>query len=83
MAILKIKVIDASGTDLPGQTVKVSGIDALQTNAQGMVQFLIENGAGFEIFINGKSCWLGDTIALAKQEIFQQSGDDFTRVSTQ
>ena len=45
MGILKVKVVDASGADLAGQTVKLRGIDALQSNAQGMTQFLIEDAA--------------------------------------
>ncbi len=80
MGILKVKVVDASGADLAGQTVKLRGIDALQSNAQGMTQFLIEDAAASEITINGNSCWSGATSDLAKQEVFQQSGDAFVRV---
>ena len=83
MAILKIKVVDASGADLPGQTVKVSGMDALQTNEQGMAQFLLGDAASLEIAIDGKSCWSGDASALARQEVFQQSATGFARVGAQ
>ena len=80
MAILKVKVVDAAGSDLAGQAVKVSGIDALQTNAQGMTQFLITDVSMLDIAINGESCWSGDITALAKLETFQQSGLGFVRV---
>ncbi len=82
MGILKIKVTDASGADLAGQTVKVSGIDGLQTNAQGMAQFLLDASGAIEIAINGSACWSGDVSALARQEVFQQAGSGFTRVSS-
>lgn len=83
MAILKIKVIDASGVDLAGQTVKVSGIDALQTNAQGMAQFLLGDEAVLDIAIGGQSCWSGPANTLARQEVFQQSATGFVRVHAQ
>ena len=81
MGILKIKVTDAAGADLAGQAVKVSGIDVLQTNAQGMAQFLLDASGALEIAINGSACWSGDASALARQEVFQQSGTSFTRIS--
>lgn len=80
MGILKIKLVDAGGADLAGQAVKVSGIDALQSNAQGMTQFLITDEATLDIAINGVACWSGDVAALAKLETFQQSGPSFVHV---
>ena len=81
MTILKIKVVDASGADLAGQAVKVSGVDVLQTNSQGMAQFLLGEETPLDIAINGQSCWSGDTSVLARQEVFQQSSAGFTRVA--
>lgn len=81
MAILKIKVLTASGADVAGVTVKVSGIDSLQTNAQGMTQFLIEDADAFDISIAAQTVWSGPTSALARQEVFQQSGAGFARVA--
>ena len=81
MAILKIKVIDASGTDMAGLAVKLSGIDGLQTNEQGMAQFLLGDEAMLDIAIGGKSSWSGNAGALARQEVFQQSADGFLRVA--
>ena len=80
MGILKIKVVDAAGAPLAGQTVKVSGIDALQTNAQGMTQFLITDVAEFDIAIGGASCWAGNSAQLAREEVFEHSADGFKRV---
>ena len=82
MAILKIKVIDASGTDMAGLAVKLSGIDGLQTNEQGMAQFLLGDEATLDIAIGGKTCWSGNPAALARQEVFQQSANGFLRVAT-
>ena len=45
-----------SGAALAGQTVKVSGAGALQTNEQGMAQFLTTHTAEFDIAIGGTSC---------------------------
>ena len=80
MTLLKIKVIDASGAALAAQSVKVSGSDALQTNANGMTQFLLGDEAALDIAINSKSCWSGAISALAKEEVFQQSAAGFTRL---
>ena len=80
MALLKIKVTDAAGAVLAGQSVKVSGSDALQTNAQGLTQFLLGDETALEIAINGQPCWSGATSALAKDEVFKQSAKGFTRV---
>lgn len=80
MAILKIKVVDASGAALAGQTVKVSGAGVLQTNADGMAQFLTENAAGLDIEINGASVWAGNSAGLARDEVFRADGAGFARV---
>ena len=81
MGILKIKVVDASGADMAGLVVKLSGMDGLQTNAQGLAQFLLGDEAMLDIAINGKSCWSGNVTTLARQEVFQQSADGFSRVA--
>ena len=80
MAILKIKVVDASGAALAGQTVKVSGAGVLQTNADGMAQFLTENAAALDIEINGASVWAGNSADLARDEAFRADGAGFARV---
>ena len=81
MAILQIKVLDASGADLPGQTVEINGMDALQTNAQGMAQFLIGETASLDIAIGASACWSGATSALARQEVFQKTANGFSRIA--
>ena len=77
---LKIKVVDASGAALAGQTVKVSGAGVLQTNADGMAQFLTENAAALDIEINGASVWAGNSGDLARDEVFRADGAGFARV---
>jgi hypothetical protein len=81
VGILKIKVVDSTGGVMAGQTVKVSGIEPLQTNTQGMAQFLISDAAAFDIAIAGKSCWSGDSTSLAREEVFQQAADGFKRAT--
>lgn len=81
MGILKIKLADAAGAALAGQTVKVSGAGALQSNAEGMVQFLIENGIPLEIDINGTAAWSGNSSELVKDELFKATGAGFARVN--
>ena len=81
MGILKIKVVDASGTPLAGQTVKVTGAGALQSSAEGMTQFLTESDAALVIEINGVSVWSGDSTELVRDEMFKAEGASFARVS--
>ena len=81
MGMLKIKVVDASGAALAGQTVKVSGAGALQTSAEGMTQFLTESDAALVIDINGASVWSGNSAELARDELFKAEGASFVRVS--
>ena len=81
MGMLKIKVVDASGTALSGQTVKVTGAGALQTSAEGMAQFLTESDAALDIDINGTSVWSGNSAELARDELFKAEGASFVRVS--
>ena len=80
MGMLKIKLVDASGAPMAGQSVKVSGIDALQTSAQGMTQFLITDTAQFDIAIGGTSVWSGNSAELARDEVFKADGTGFARV---
>ena len=82
MPILKIKVLAESGADFSGVTVKVTGIDELHTNPQGLAQFLIDDAAAFDLSIAGQPTWSGSTSALARQETFKQSGQGFVRVTT-
>ena len=81
MGMLKIKVVDAVGAALAGQTVKVSGAGALQTSAEGMAQFLTESDAALVIEINGASVWSGNSAELARDELFKAEGASFARVS--
>ena len=81
MAVLKIKVIDDAGADLTGLEVKVSGIDALQTNAQGLALFLVDDAIVLDISIGGTACWSGSASSLARQEVFQRSGGGYVRVA--
>ena len=81
MGMLKIKVVDASGASLAGQTVKVSGAGALQSSAEGMTQFLTESDAAIVIDINGASVWSGNSAELARDELFKAEGASFARVS--
>ena len=81
MGMLKIKVVDASGAALAGQTVKVTGAGALQSGAEGMAQFLTESDAALDIEINGASVWSGNSAELARDEVFKAEGASFARVS--
>ena len=81
MGMLKIKVVDAAGAPLLGQTVKVTGAGALQSSAEGMAQFLTEIDAAIDIEINGASVWSGNSAELARDELFKAEGASFARVS--
>ena len=79
MPILRIKVVDASGLAMAGQSVKVSNNGQLQSNADGIVQFLLGESALVDIEINGLSAWAGGSDQLAREERFQQGAAGFTR----
>lgn len=82
MGMLKIKVVDAAGVPFANQTVKVTSAGALQTSAEGMVQFLVESNATLDIEINGASVWSGNSAELARDEVFKADGPSFARVKT-
>ena len=79
MATLKVKLVAADGQALLGQTVKVSGCGPLQTNAEGLAQFLIESDVPMEIAVNSAVAWSGNSAQLAREEVFQQVGTAFVR----
>jgi hypothetical protein len=79
MAILKIKLVAADGQALLGQTVKVSGCSPLQTNSEGLAQFLIESDVPLAIEVNSAEAWSGSSAQLAREELFQQVGTGFVR----
>ncbi len=81
MPILRIKLVDASGAALAGQTIKISNSEDFQSNADGLAQFLLGDPELLTIHINGKSAWTGQSSLLAKEEKFQQSAAGFDRVS--
>lgn len=81
MSMLKVKVVDAAGTALAGQTVKVSGAEALQTSAGGLTQFLIDSDVPLTIEINDVPAWSGNASQLAREELFKATGTGFARVS--
>ena len=81
MGMLKIKIVDAAGAPLADQTVKVTGAGALQSSAEGMVQFLTESDAALDIDINGASVWSGNSTELVRDEVFKAEGASFARVS--
>ena len=78
--MLKVKVVDAAGSPLAGQTVKVTGAGALQSSADGMAQFLTESDAALDIDINGTTVWSGNSAELTKNEVFKADGASFARV---
>ena len=80
MAILRVKLLDASGQALTGLTVKVSGCGALQANDVGAAQFLVESGAAISIEINDSVVWTGSSADLSREESFQQINGGFTRL---
>ena len=81
MPILRIKVVDASGLAMAGQTVKVSHNGQLQSNADGIAQFLLGEPAHVDIEINGSAAWAGSSDQLAREERFQQGAAGFSRAS--
>ena len=78
--MLKVKVVDAAGSPLAGQTLKVTGSGALQSSADGMAQFLTESDAPLDIDINGTTVWSGNSAELTKDEVFKADGASFARV---
>ena len=80
MAILKVKLVNASDQPLSGQTVKVTGCGELQTNAEGIAQFLMGAEVSLDIHVNGALSWSGKPAELAREELFKQNGSAFVRV---
>ena len=80
MPILKIKLTDAAGVALSGQTVNVSTMGELQSNADGIAQFLRGDVGPVNVNINGQLAWAGDSDELAKEETFQQGASGFARL---
>lgn len=80
MPILRIKLTDAAGVALSSQTVNVSPMGELQSNADGIAQFLRGDAETVEIKINGQLAWTGSSGQLTKDESFQQSASGFVRV---
>lgn len=81
MAILRIKLIGTAGQPMPGQSVKATGCDALHTNTEGMVQFLLDGDPALEIEINGSTTWAGSRSQLSRDEVFTQTASGFVRTS--
>ena len=79
MPILKIKVCDADGKPLTGQTVKITDCEQLTTNADGLTQFLINADATLSVVINGATVWNGASAELKKEEVFSATGSGFAR----
>ena len=80
MGMLSIKVVDAAGAALAGQTVKVSGAGSLQTSAEGTAQFLTESDTAIDVEINGVQVWSGNSADLARHEVFETHGPSFARL---
>jgi hypothetical protein len=81
MALVKIKLVDAAGQAFVGQTVKVTGCGALQTNIDGKTQFLLDANVSIEVDINGTHVWAGNSDQLARDESFQQTATGFARIA--
>ena len=80
MPILRIKLLGAAGLALSSHTVNVSPMGDLQSNADGIAQFLRGDAEHVEIKINGQLVWAGNSDQLAKEESFKQSASGFSRV---
>jgi uncharacterized membrane protein len=70
--IVKVKVVDASGTALSNQNVSV-GNDELTTGMAGMIQVLLDDG-NTVLKVNGKQVYEGPVSGLQPLEVFTQSG---------
>jgi hypothetical protein len=76
MPFLKLSFLDASGAGVPGLSVQINGAaEALNTNGDGMVQFLLEEQAQYTIA--GAQVWQGDSAALQRQMSFKQAAAGF------
>lgn len=81
MPILRIKLVSTAGQPMSGQSVKVSGCDTLQTNAEGMAQFLLGGDVDLEIEINTAVVWAGSQAQLSRDEVFTATASGFVRAS--
>lgn len=81
MAILRIKLVSADGQPMSGQSVKVSDCDTLQTNAEGMAQFLLGAGVDLDIEVNAAVIWTGSRAQLSRDEVFTATASGFERTS--
>jgi hypothetical protein len=78
MPLLKLSFLDASGAGVPGLSVQINGAaEALNTNGDGMVQFLLEEQAQYTIRAAGAQVWQGDSAALQRQMSFKQAAAGF------
>ena len=79
MPIVRIKVCDASSQPLVGMSVALSDCGDLQTNGDGLVQFLAGESVPAKLAIGGTVVWTGNLGELTRNELFTQSGSNYTR----
>jgi hypothetical protein len=75
MPIFKIKVVDEQGAGLAGVSVNVTDCFPLDTNAEGLVQFL--TAGRVTVTIAGQAVWTGDAAQAASPQLFRREGAGF------
>jgi hypothetical protein len=76
--IVKFQFHDASGQNLSGVQVKLSGNGTLQTNAEGLVQFLVDDAPALVLEANDKQIWTGGSADLTARQVFRQTDTGFS-----
>jgi hypothetical protein len=75
MPILKLKVIDEQGEALAGVPVSVTDCFPLDSNADGLAQFLCVGQV--TVTIAGQVVWTGDAAQAASPQMYRRDGASF------
>ncbi len=77
--IVRFQIQDAAGQNLKGLSVKLSGNGSLDTNADGLAQFLVEDASNMTLEIQGSPVWSGSSAELQSREVYRQTDTGFAR----
>jgi hypothetical protein len=77
--IKRFAIKNEAGEPLTATKVMLSECGDLNTNDQGLAQFLVESSPALTLKINGVQVWAGASDELKSLETFTQSGTSFVR----
>ncbi len=77
--IVRLQFQDANGQAVSGVAVNLSGNGSLDTNADGLAQFLVDDAASLVLKVSGNTVWSGASADLQARELFRHNGTEFVR----